>query len=161
MGHNGKYCKEKEMTKQENTKVFFISSTLLLLFLIGGCADKAPSPATENDLEKLEGTWIGPEVGGFPGDWTSIFSGNHVGVNGPAEESYKGTVKTSSKTDPKQADFIIEECFLQDYVGKTSLGIYELRERRLALAANEPGVPTRPISFQEKGKARLWFLTKQ
>jgi uncharacterized protein (TIGR03067 family) len=84
-----------------------------------------------------------------------------VDVNGPTQESYKGTAKISSRADPKQADFIIEECFLQDYVGKTSLGIYELRETRLALAANEPGTPTRPISFQEKGDARLWFLTKQ
>jgi PBP1b-binding outer membrane lipoprotein LpoB len=44
------------MTKKKSTNVFFISSILLLLFLIGGCAEKASNPATENDLEKLEGT---------------------------------------------------------------------------------------------------------
>ncbi|MGD8501116.1 MAG: hypothetical protein PVJ86_10745 [Phycisphaerales bacterium] len=143
------------MTKKESTEVFFIPAILLLLFLIGGCAEKAPDPATEDDLERLEGTWVGPEVGGSPGDWIFVFSGNHVDVNDPTEESYGGIVKISSKADPKQADFIIEECLLQDYVGQTSLGIYELRERRLALAANEPGAPTRPISLQEKGDAHL------
>ncbi|MFB0524311.1 MAG: TIGR03067 domain-containing protein [Phycisphaerae bacterium] len=147
------------MTKKKSTNVLFISSMLLLLFLLGGCAKKSPGPV--DDLAKLEGTWIGPEIGGSQGDWTFIFSGNHVSVNGPTQESYTGTVQVNSKANPKRVDFIIEECSLRDNIGKTSLGIYELQEEKLALAASEPGASTRPASFQEKGDGHFWVLKKK
>lgn len=147
--------------KKKSTNVPLISSILLLLLLSGGCAKKSQGPGPADDLEKLEGTWIGPEIGGSQGDWTFIFSGNHVRVNGPTQESYAGIFQVNSRANPKQADFIIEESSIQDYVGKTSLGIYELQEKKLALAASEPGASTRPVSFQEKGDSRFWVLKKK
>jgi len=147
--------------KKKSTNALFISSMLLLLFFSCGCAKKSQGPGTVDDPAKLEGTWIGSEIGDSQGDWTFTFSGNHVNVNCPTQESYAGTVQVNGRADPKQADFIIEECSVQKYVGKTSLGIYELQEKKLALAASEPGASTRPASFQEKGDGHLWILKKK
>lgn len=149
------------MMKKKSANALFISSTLLLLFFSFSCVKKSPGQGTVGDLAKLEGTWIGSEISGSQGDWTFTFLGDHVNVNCPMQESCAGTVQVNSRADPKQADFIIEECSVQKYIEKTSLGIYELQEKNLALAASEPGASTRPASFQEKGDGHLWILKKK
>jgi len=51
------------MMKKKSTNVLFISSMLLLLFLSDGCAKKSLCLGSADDLAKLEGTWIGSEIG--------------------------------------------------------------------------------------------------
>ena len=63
MGNDIEYCKERKMMKKKSTNVLFISSMLLLLFLSDGCAKKSLCLGSADDLAKLEGTWIGSEIG--------------------------------------------------------------------------------------------------
>ncbi len=148
------------MTKKENTIVLFISS-ILSLSLIVGCAKKSTAPGTNDELAELQGTWIGSAADSPEGDWTFAFSEDQLSVTGPTQEWYKATIKINGNKDPKQADFMVEDCFHQDYIGKASLGIYKVQENTLTLAASEPGATTRPASFQEIGDALLLVLIKQ
>lgn len=147
------------MARKKNTWVLIMCSMVALSLMIG-CAKDVP---VEDDAAKLEGTWVGPEVEHRDqGDWTFTFSGNLATANLPTGESYyKGTVTINSETDPKQVDFAIEECFIQDFVGKTTLGIYQFEENKLILAACEPGTSQRPASFENNEGGGLWALTKE
>jgi len=132
----------------------------VLLSLIAGCGKKAPEPTQPQAGADLEGKWVGSEVNGRAGEWIFVISENQLAGTGPNEEWYKGTLSLDSKTTPKQANFVIADCFEQDFVGKTALGIYKLEANTLTLAASRPGATTRPASF-EAGAPRVWVLTKK
>ena len=109
---------------------------------------------------ELDGTWVGTADGGY-GEWTFKISGSKVEVKGPESESYVGTVKLNTKTNPKQADFKITECSMPEYVGETSLGIYKLEGNKLILVASEPGSMSRPYDLESGGQAMLFSLTRK
>lgn len=109
----------------------------------------------------LEGTWVGADSGGYGGQWTFVISKGKVEAKGPESVYYAGTVKLNDKTSPKQIDFKIEKCSLPEYVGETSLSIYELEGNKLTLAASEPGSTYRPTFFDSTGGVMLFSLKKQ
>jgi uncharacterized protein (TIGR03067 family) len=84
-----------------------------------------------------------------------------VEVKGPDSVYYAGTVTLNTKTNPKQADFKINNCSQLEYVGETSLSIYKLEGSKLTLAASEPGSLYRPAFFDSTGGVMLFSLTRR
>ena len=110
---------------------------------------------------ELDGTWAGTTNGDYGGQWTFVISNGKVEIKGPDSIFYSGTVKLNNKTNPKQADFKINNCSQPDYVGATSLGIYKLEGKKLTLVASEPGSMYRPAYFESGGGAMIFPLTKR
>jgi uncharacterized protein (TIGR03067 family) len=109
----------------------------------------------------LEGTWVGADAGGYGGQWTFVISKGKVEVKGPESQYYAGTMKLNDKASPKQIDFKIDKCSVPEYIGETSLSIYELEGNKLTLAASEPGSMYRPTFFDSSGGVMLFSLKKQ
>ena len=112
--------------------------------------------AAKADEAKIQGTWIGhvarEPAAGPPEMITMIVRGAQCEFKSsrPGVE-YKGTLALNPAANPRQVDFLIKESGDTDqrHVGKTSLGIYKIDEDGpLPLAANEPGVATRPEKFE-------------
>jgi len=110
---------------------------------------------------ELDGTWMGTADGDYSGQWTFVISKGKVEIKGPDSIFYSGTVKLNSKTNPKQADFKINNCSQWEYVGETALGIYKLEGKKLTLVASEPGSMSRPAYFESGGGAMLFPLTRK
>lgn len=115
---------------------------------------------TRKDSE-LDGTWVGTTEGDYWGQWTFVISNGKVEIKGPDSMFYSCTVKLNNKTNPKQADFKINNCSQPDYIGATSLGIYKLEGNKLTLVTSEPGSMYRPAYFESGGGAMLFPLTRQ
>ncbi|HCO96479.1 MAG TPA: hypothetical protein DIU00_21490, partial [Phycisphaerales bacterium] len=110
---------------------------------------------------ELDGTWVGTADGDYGGQWTFVISKGKVEIKGPDSIFYSGTMKLNNKTNPKQADFKINNCSQPEYVGATSLGIYKLEGKKLTLVASEPGSMYRPAYFESGGGAMIFPLTRR
>ena len=127
--------------------------------LMSGCSSSDDAPVS--DREKLQGTWVGKELG-REGEVRIIFSGDTIDFKGASpQEWYKGTGVLHEELTPKQGDFTITECPMPDYVGKLTKAIYKIEENTLTLAGSEPGDENRPSSFEPSGGARVFQLTLQ
>ena len=109
----------------------------------------------------LDGTWVGTADGDYGGQWTFVISKGKVEIKGPDSIFYSGMVKLNTKTNPKQADFKINNCSQPEYIGATSLGIYKLEGNKLTLVASEPGSMYRPSYLESGGGAMLFPLTRK
>jgi len=127
--------------------------------LMGGCSSTDDTPMS--DLEKLQGTWVGEELG-RQGEARLVFAGNRIDFKGPfPQEWYRGNAVLNEESTPKQADFIISECPMPNYVGKIAKAIYKLEESTLTLAGSEPGNESRPVSFDPSGGTRVFQFKPQ
>lgn len=137
--------------------------TAIVVLSVTGCRSEpgeAP-PAEVSDIDLLQGTWIGTAVGEQQGQWTMIISGTTIDFKGPGPEAYTGTLKLNPDVDPKQADFVIDKCAVDQYVGTTALTIYKIEGDKFTMAGNEPGSTIRPTQFESGNGTRLFVLTKQ
>ena len=127
--------------------------------LVCGCNSLDNAPIS--DIEKLQGTWVGQELG-REGKVTIVLSGNTIEFQGAhPQERYKGTMTLYEDRSPKQADFTITECSFPAYIGKISKTIYTLEGSTFTFAGSEPGTETRPSSFDASGVNRVFQLTLQ
>ena len=127
--------------------------------LMSGCISSDDAPVS--DREKLQGTWVGKELG-QEGEVRVIFSGDTIDFKGAhPQEWYKGTAVLNETLTPKQADFTISECPMPSFVGKLSKAIYTLEGNTFTLAGSEPGDENRPNSFDPSGGTRVFELTLQ
>lgn len=148
-----------------------MKKTILIVLILGlglfafwGCdADNGTGPDDGNGdyVTELEGTWVGDDSIYPDNNVTFIFTDYDwdFTVSGKPEW-YKGTFTLDTSSNPKQIDFIVNECNETQYVGKVSLGIYQIENNTMTLSALEPGTTTRPTSFSNDG-ARVWILNKQ
>lgn len=118
------------------------------------------APATE-----IEGTWRGHTLADTT-TFTIIFAGNNfsysLGSSTAMAAFYAGTFSTDTASNPKKMDALITQCSLMpQYVGKTSLSIYKISNDTLTYAANEPGNPQRPASFQMDTATVVFIFKKQ
>jgi hypothetical protein len=137
----------------------FIASLILCCTLsLPACKkDEITSP---NAPAEIQGTWIGYEVQGGSGAWTLQINGSALNSSGLGEW-YKGSVSAKAETNPKEVDFVVSECSVPLYVGKTSLGIYKMSGDTLTVSQNEPGVAARSVSFRVSFDNRVFVFLKQ
>lgn len=136
--------------------------TAIVILSVTGCRNKPDEPTPEaGDIDLLQGTWTGTEVGEQQGQWTMIISGTTIDCKGPEPEAYTGILKLNPDVDPKQADFVIDKCAIDRYVGTTSLTIYKIEGDKFTMAGNEPGSTIRPTKFESGNGTRIFVLTKQ
>ena len=119
------------------------------------------STLQKSDSVALQGKWKGREVAAdSEGPCYLIISGRTLEFRGAnTNEWYKGTFSLREDTNPRQVVVAIAECSIPQYITKTSYGIYQIEDGTLTIAANEPGSPEVPPSFDAPGARR--FVLKQ
>jgi len=135
-------------------KRFMAFALVVTHVLMCGCNSTEDTSVT--DLNKIQGTWVGKELG-RDGGARIVFSGNTVDFKGAhPQEWYKGIAVINTDVTPKQADFTISECAMPNYVGKIAKSIYKLEESTLTIAGSEPGDESRPTSFEPSEGIRIF-----
>lgn len=140
-----------------DTKVIPSFIVICTLSLLACKKDEITNP---NAPAEIQGTWTGYELQGNPGAWTLQINGSALNSSGPGEW-YKGSVSAKAETNPKEVDFVVSECSVPQYVGKTSLGIYKIAGDTLTISENEPGINERPTSFRVSFDNRVFVFLKQ
>jgi uncharacterized protein (TIGR03067 family) len=132
----------------------------LALLFCGGCASTANPP--KSDLSTLQGTWIGHEVDGPPGECRMTISGDSLKAQAAGQdESYAAKLILAPGTSPKQADLLIEDCSAPQYIHKTAKMIYKIEGKTLTIAGHEPGDETVPTGFERDGRSRVFVFARQ
>ena len=141
-------------------KILLILLCLPLLFTTCKKEDDTPTTSgnnnTGNNVTELEGTWIGNETNSN-NVWTCIITGNEMDLSSE-NEWYKGTFSINTQADPKELDYLLTDCFINEGVGLTVLAIYKIENNSMTFAGNEPGETSRPDSFVG---GRIMVLEKQ
>ncbi len=144
---------------------FYRKSLMILLAIsITGCSETKKSEPSDADL--LQGDWAGHVATQVQDKCSIAVKENQIEFRGPTpQEWYKSTYKLNEESDPKSADFIIEECGMKEYEGKVAKGIYDIRkspdtgELTLMFASSEPGDVERPPTFGPE--VRTFIFIKQ
>jgi uncharacterized protein (TIGR03067 family) len=106
------------------------------------------------------GTWAGTATGSST-VWTFTFASTAAEVKMGTVTAYKGTYVADASSNPKSFTVTISESPDPTYIGKSSNGIYKIEGSTLTIAANQPGVATRPTDFTTGGNAEVFTLVKQ
>jgi len=126
--------------------------------LITGC-----STLQKSDMTALQGTWSGRIVQGNPEHQCSfVISGRNFDFRDDTDTNvwYKGTFSLREGTTPRQFIALIRECPSPQYVGKTSMAIYQIESDTLTITGNEPGDPAAPSGFDGPDAARMELKRK-
>lgn len=137
------------------SKVFSLIAAVTCVFLLYGCGDKN-NPVSAGIPTELEGTWS-QTAGGVTTTFT--FRGSTFSAT-MEQTSYSGTFTIDTSVTPHHIDCYITASTTSGYVGKTSLGIYQLSGNTLEFAGNEPGNTVRPTSFASTLQTAYFVLTK-
>ena len=107
----------------------------------------------------LQGTWRGREIGVTPETPRQlVISGRHMEYRGANPDDWgNGTFTLREDTQPKQLLVTLTECGPVQYTGKTCCMIYKIEDGTLTAAANEPGNPAAPLSFDAPDARRMVF----
>ena len=142
-------------------KVYRFMPIALVITTVFMCGCNSTDDTPTSDLEKIQGTWVGKELG-RDGEAKVIFSGDTIDFKGAhPQEWYKGIAVINQEMTPRQADFTISECAMPDYIGKIAKSIYKLEESTLTIAGSEPGDDSRPTSFEPSGGTRVFKFILQ
>lgn len=136
-----------------------VAAVLAGVLLSCGCAS-----TPKRDLTKLQGTWVGQEMGGPQGECRLSIEGHTMKFQGARpQEWYVGTLTLNPKTHPKQATILMADCAYRQYVNKTSKAIYRLEGDKLTIAGHEPGSDAVPTVFAHDPatQTRAFVFTRQ
>ena len=132
-----------------------------LMVILCGAAIFASGCSTlhKSDSATLEGRWSGREIGATPETPRQlVFSGKRFDYRGADPNDWgKGTFTLREDAQPKQLIVTLTECGPTQYIGKTCFMIYKIEDGTLTAAANEPGSPAAPLSFQAPGARHMVF----
>jgi len=133
---------------------------MVFALLLGGFSLALGEEQSE-ELAALQGTWKGTEAGNEKkGTCTLKIDGSALHFQGwDKNEWYKGTIKLLPDKKPKQLHGTVTECPVPEFVGKTSLSIYRIKDGTLKLVGRRPGDPEAPTGFRD-AKARRFALKK-
>jgi uncharacterized protein (TIGR03067 family) len=136
--------------------------TLIVALCGAGLVLTACSTLHPSDDTKLQGSWEGHAPKDTSGQKLYlVFSGKNFDFHDADKQVwYKGSFVLREDTTPKQFIATVTDSCQPQYVGKTSMAIYQLVEGKLSIAGNEPGLPEPPASFDAPG-ARWVEMTKQ
>jgi uncharacterized protein (TIGR03067 family) len=135
---------------------------LMTLLCSAGILASGCSKSHKADSLTLQGSWRGSEVGAnTQGSPSLILEGTKLEFHGAnPNEWYKATFSLREDTSPKQLEAVVTDCPFPKYVGKTVHGIYTIEDGKFTFAANEPGNPAVPASFDAKGAREFVFTQK-
>ena len=136
---------------------FLVCMTIFLAAGLTGC--KTPEAKKISDIDSMQGTWNGKELG-RDGQWIMVITGDKVDLDGPGSADYTGTLVLDETTNPKSARLTILECAYEPYIDEVANGIYKFENGKLFLAASEPGSNTIPTIFEGDGNIRFFELEK-
>jgi uncharacterized protein (TIGR03067 family) len=137
----------------------------ITLVAIFGLIGAAPQDAAKDDLKKMDGTWTlvsGEEEGQKLSDSTlktakAVIKGDKHDVK-VGDKTYVGTHKVDPSKKPKTIDAMDTEGTNK---GKTSLGIYELKDDEFKVCFAPPG-KERPKEFTTKaGSGNILHVWKR
>ena len=141
-------------------KDFALAAVAVAAVLLScGCAS-----TPKQDLSRLQGSWVGEEIGGQKGQCRMTVEGDTVKFQGALQQDwYVGTLTLDPKANPKQATVRVNDCGLRQYVNKTTRAIYKLEGKKLTLAAHEPGNEAVPTAFghDPASQTRAFVFTRQ
>jgi uncharacterized protein (TIGR03067 family) len=138
---------------------YLVIILLLAGLIIYGCGNSDDSAASDQQL--IQGTWAGKAVGMEDEFIMIITSGDFDFKALNSDVWYKGTFTLNEATAPRQADFKIVDCSIEQYKGTTARGIYKVDKDTLSFASYEPGTETRPTSFEPADEVQIFNLTRQ
>ena len=141
-------------------KLSYLAMILMLAGLIvHGCGGSEDAPASDQEL--LQGVWLG-QIADMEGEFTMTISGNNFEFNAPdSEVFYKGSFVLNEKVTPKQGDFTIVDCFVEQYKGTIAKAIYKIENDTFTFAGIEPGVDARPADFVASDEVQVFTFKKQ
>ena len=136
------------------------SNLVMILLLAGlfthGC-DRSED-ATISDQELLQGVWAGD----MQGEYKMTITGSNFDFEATDSDLwYKGTFVLNEEVTPKQGDFMIKDCFMDQYKGMTAKAIYKIENDTFTFAGQEPGVDFRPTVFEASEEIQVFTLKKQ
>ncbi len=140
-----------------------MTKSLKILSVVLCCVFSFASHAhAEGELKKLQGTWVGKEIGHENEEEVTLaIDGDKINFNGWRQgEWYKGTIEVAKQDGRSTLFGTITECPIQEFIGKTSNGIYSLEHDTLTIAARAPGDPDAPKDFDDES-ARSFVLKKR
>jgi uncharacterized protein (TIGR03067 family) len=142
-----------------------LSNLIMILLLAGlvthGCGRSENT--TISDQELLQGVWVGQNVD-MQVEYKMIISGNNFdfGFEGTDFDVwYKGTFVLNEEVTPKQGDFMITDCSMDQYKGTIAKAIYKIENDTFTFAGQEPGVDFRPTIFEASGEIQVFTLKRQ
>lgn len=136
-------------------------SAMVFVISIGGCKKEPQTQKVITDLDRIQGTWKGTELGGRSDEWILVITGDKIQVDGPGPEDYAGTITIDESTTPKSGTLKIETCAFDAYIGKVAQNIYKLEGDTLTWAGTEPGSGMMPTSFEGGNGTRVFEVKKQ
>ena len=135
-----------------------------LLAIVGIMLSSGCASTPRHDLSRLQGMWVGKELGGGEGECRMSISGDAIRFQGARrQEWYIGKLTLIPHTDPRQATVLITECGFPQYANQTAKAIYKLDGKALTMAGHEPGNSAVPTSFEPSTntQTRAFIFTKQ
>ena len=142
------------------SKNFMWAAVVVVGILVScGCAS-----TPKRDLSRMQGTWVGKEIGGEKGECRTTIEGDTIKFQGAQpQEWYVGTLTLNPKLKPKQAMLLIQTCAFPKYVNQTAKAIYRLEGKSLTIAHNGPGNEAVPTAFKRDlaAQTRAFAFTRQ
>lgn len=138
-----------------------LTPLFLCLIAIGSLNAISAAPATDKDLEKMQGNWTA-KIQTDNGEKTATMTveGKKVRFDGPdGKEWYEGTIEIDSNAKPKRISVLIEDCPIEQFKKQTVEGIFMLDGKTWTIAATAPGAPEGPAGFDDP-KARSFEFKK-
>lgn len=128
----------------------------LVLAAIVGCSKP------EAKMTTLEGRWIGFQGGHPDATCTLVISGTQLDYRGAQSNDWcRGSFVLNEEAQPMQLDLTMQAISDPDYVGKTALGIYELKGGELRVAVAEPGSGQRPANLAGEQGVRVFSFKRE
>jgi uncharacterized protein (TIGR03067 family) len=141
------------------TRAFFSFLSCFSIFIMFlGCAKE--NPAAPPAATELEGSWSGYLVNAPDLSVGLRIQGNGIIYTIGGQELYQATFTLNKSQTPYCLDAVITSSRNTQYVGKSSVGIYQLTNDTLLIAGNEPGNPLRPTSFTPSGQIAVMRVTR-
>lgn len=138
---------------------YLVIISLLAGLCVQGCSRSDDSAASDQKL--IQGKWMGQAVG-IADEFTMAITGGSFDFKAlNSDVWYKGTFTLDETAAPRQADFKIVDSSIEQYKGTTARCIYKVDKNTLSLATYEPGIETRPVSFEPAEGVQIFNLTKQ
>ena len=141
-------------------KLFYLTIILLLAGLVThGCSRSEDTTISDKDL--LQGVWEGQSID-MQGGYKMTISGKNFDFEGTDFDVwYKGTFVLNEEVTPKQGDFMIQDCSMDQYKGTIAKAIYKIENDTFTFAGQEPGVDFRPTVFETSGEIQVFILKRQ